>query len=175
MNKTLSTLTAATAGVGLIVASTSAKAFVIAPALAVAILAGGVLGGALLGSAMTNGYTYQIADAPSAGAVATAPSVSVNSTTCYFTHRWINHARTRVRVCDTPVAEAPVAAAAPAAAPTVAYGYPSVVTPAPVAATPVAAPTVEYPAIVAPEPVVAAPAVAPVGECQIIAGNRVCF
>ena len=48
MNRMVSTLTAATAGVGLAVATTSAKAFVIAPALAAGILAGGVLGGAAI-------------------------------------------------------------------------------------------------------------------------------
>ena len=58
MNRTVSTLAAATAGVGLAVASTSAKAFVIAPALAAGILAGGVLGGAAIGAAANNRYTY---------------------------------------------------------------------------------------------------------------------
>lgn len=154
MNKALSTLTAATAGVTLAVASTSAKAFVIAPAVAAAVLAGGVLGGAALGSAASNAYNYPAYPtvvAPAAP-VAVAPSVTVNSTTCYYTHRWINHVRTRVRVCRSPGAEAELPlAAAPATAPLVApapvygaygyYGY---------------------------EP-------APVGGCEIISGNRVCF
>jgi hypothetical protein len=142
MNKALSTLTAATAGVGLAVASTSAKAFIIAPAVAAAALAGGIFGGAVLGSAVTaNNY-------PTTVAVAPEPSVTVNSTTCYFTHRWINHVRTRVQVCNSPVV-----AAAPLAAPAYTYEPPVVAT----------APVVET-----------APMVAPIGGCEIIAGNRVC-
>jgi hypothetical protein len=99
MNKAVSTLTAATAGMGLVVASTSAKAFVIAPAVAAAALAGGILGGAVLGSAATNSaaYPYYATAAPGAG-------VTVNSTTCYFTHRLVNpvtQAWTRERVCTT--------------------------------------------------------------------------
>ncbi len=112
MNRAVSTLTAATAGVGLTVAATSAKAFV--PAVAAALIAGGVLGGAALGSAATNydyypyGYptvvttaTAPVAVAPAPVTVAQAPAVTVNSTTCYFTHRWINGFRHRVRVCNT--------------------------------------------------------------------------
>jgi hypothetical protein len=109
MNKAVSTLTAATAGVGLAVASTSAKAFIIAPAIAAAALAGGVFGGAALGSAATgypygyysNGYWYPTAySAPTV--VETAPAVTVNSTTCFIRHRWIDGVRQPVRVCTSP-------------------------------------------------------------------------
>ena len=151
MNKAVSTLTAATAGMGLVVASTSAKAFVIAPALAAAALAGGIFGGAVLGSAATNAYyNNPTVVTPAPVAVAPGPSVTVNSTSCYFTHRRINHVRTRVEVCNGPTGRtmtpAPLAAAAPVATPTYAYGYESV-------------------------PV----AVAPPGYCDVIAGNGVCF
>ena len=111
--RVVSTLTAATAGVGLTVAATSAKAFV--PVVAAALIAGGALaGGAVLGSAATNypygyypyGYpavttTAPVAVAPAPVTVAEAPAVTVNSTSCYFTHRWINGIRHSVRVCNT--------------------------------------------------------------------------
>jgi len=106
MNRTVSTLTAATAGVGLAVATTSAKAFIIAPALAAGIPAGGVLGGAAIGAAANNSYYYPngycaapVAPAPTVAAA--EPTVTVNSTSCYFTHRWIDGVRHRVRVCNT--------------------------------------------------------------------------
>ena len=129
MNKALSTLSAATAGVTLAVASTSAKAFVIAPEGRAAQDSAGEA----LGSAASNAYNYPAYPtvvAPAAP-VAVAPSVTVNSTTCYYTHRWINHVRTRVRACRSPGAEAELPlAAAPATAPLVApapvyggYGY----------------------------------------------------
>jgi hypothetical protein len=119
--------------------------------VAAAILAGGVLGGAALGSAATNAYNYPTVVTPAAPvAVAPGPSVTVNSTTCYYTHRWVNHVRRRVRVCNGPaVAQMPLEAAPVAAAP--AYDYPAAV-----AVTP-------------------APVVAPTGYCDIVAGNRVCF
>ena len=114
MNKAVSTLTAATAGVGLAVASTSAKAFV--PVVAAALIAGGALaGGAVLGGAATNSYyaypygyygyptvetTAPVAVTPAPTVVA-GPSVTVNSTSCYFTHRWIGGVRHRVRICNT--------------------------------------------------------------------------
>ena len=96
MTRALSTLTAATAGVGLAVASTSAKAFV--PAVLVAIIGGSVVGGAVLGTAATHpGYPYY---------ETAAPGVTVSSTTCYYTDRLVNPVTqtwTRERVCSTPV------------------------------------------------------------------------
>jgi hypothetical protein len=98
MTRAVSTLTAATAGLGLAVASTSAKAFVIAPALAAGVLAGGILGGAVLGSAASNSYYSSPYYA--------APGVTINSTTCYVrprlanpvTQTWVNE-----QVCTTTV------------------------------------------------------------------------
>lgn len=147
MNRALSTLTAATAGMGLTVAATSAKAFVIAPAVAAAALAGGIFGGAVLGSAATSSaYNYPYRTPV---VVAPGPSVTVNSTTCHFAHRWINGVRTRVRVCRTATAPEPVAEA-------------------PVAVSPYAEPYA-YTAYGAPE------VIAPPGGCEMISGNRVCF
>ncbi len=101
MTRAVSTLTAATAGLGLAVASTSAKAFVIAPAVAAAALAGGIFGGAVLGSAAANsGYPYYATAAP----VVVTPGVTVGSTTCYYTNRLANPVTqtwTRERVCTT--------------------------------------------------------------------------
>jgi subtilisin family serine protease len=97
MNKPLSTLTAAGAGVGLALASTSAKAFFIAPALFAGLLAGGVLGGAALNSAANNsnyaGNVRTVVATP-------APGVTVGSTTCYFTHAWVGNVWQRVQVCN---------------------------------------------------------------------------
>jgi len=110
MNRAKSTLTAATAGLGLAaLASTSAKAFV--PLVAAAIIGGAALGGVALGSAATNSYYYPygyptvattapVAVAPAPTVVA-EPSVTVNTTSCYFTHRWIDGVRHRVRICNT--------------------------------------------------------------------------
>jgi subtilisin family serine protease len=96
MNRPVSALTAATAGVGLALASTSAKAFFIAPALFAGLLAGGVVGGAALNSAANNTYI-----ANGRTVVATpAPAVTVGSTTCYFTHAWVGNVWQRVQVCS---------------------------------------------------------------------------
>jgi hypothetical protein len=77
MKKAVSTLTAATAGVGLAVASTSAKAFV--PVVAAALIAGGALaGGAVLGSAATNSY-YAYPYAYGYPTVATTAPVAVTT------------------------------------------------------------------------------------------------
>jgi hypothetical protein len=104
MTRTLSTLTAATAGLGLAVASTSAKAFFIAPAVAAAALAGGVLGGAVLGTAATNSAVYPYYTTAAPVVVTPGPAVAVNSTTCYFTFRLVNPVTqqwTREQVCTT--------------------------------------------------------------------------
>jgi hypothetical protein len=98
MNKTVSKLTAATAGLGLVVASTSAKAFV--PIVLAGIIGGAALGGIVLGSAATNSYSPTYV-APAPVAVASEPSVIVGSTSCHFTHRWVDGVRERVRVCHT--------------------------------------------------------------------------
>ena len=80
MRKVLSTLTAATAGLGVVVGLPSAAhAFV--PVVLAAIIGGSVLGGAVIGSAITNpAYTTGVARSP---VVAPAPAVTVGSTTCY--------------------------------------------------------------------------------------------
>ena len=95
MTRAVPTLTAATAGLGLAaLASTSAKAFVIAPLAVAAIIGGSVLGGAMLGSAATNSPVV----------VTPGAAVSVNSTTCYFTNRLVNPVTqtwTLERVCTT--------------------------------------------------------------------------
>jgi hypothetical protein len=85
------------------------------PAVLAAIIGGSVLGGAVLGSAASNAN-----HANSYPTVASEPAVTVNTTTCYFTHRWINGVRHSVRVCSgQPVAAAP----APAVVPEYGYGY----------------------------------------------------
>lgn len=96
MNKRISMLTSASAGVGLTLATTSAKAFFIAPALLAGLLAGSVLGGAAIGNAVSN------ANAGNGRAVvaAPAPAVTVGSTTCYFTNAWVGTAWRRVQVCN---------------------------------------------------------------------------
>ena len=93
MRKALTTATASTAGIGLLLASTSAKAFV--PLVLGAIIGGSVLGGAVLGNAANNA-----APAPAPAVVAPAPGVTVGSTTCYFTREWNGYAWQRVRVCN---------------------------------------------------------------------------
>ena len=90
MHKT--TLTAAGAGVGLALASTSAKAFFIAPALFAGLLAGGVLGGAALNSAANNPNTGNIRTV----VASPAPGVTVG----YFTHAWVGNEWQRVQVCN---------------------------------------------------------------------------
>jgi hypothetical protein len=98
MNKTLSTAIASTAGVGLLLASTSAKAFV--PLVLGAIIGGSVLGGAVLGSAASNAaHNTYVANGRTVVAT-TAPGVAVGSTTCYFTHAWVGNVRRRVEVCN---------------------------------------------------------------------------
>jgi hypothetical protein len=96
MRKALATATAPTAGVGLLLASTSAKAFV--PLVLGAIIGGSVLGGAVLGSAANNANNTVVAPAPTV--VAPAPGVTVGSTTCHFTRAWNGYAWHRVRVCN---------------------------------------------------------------------------
>ena len=145
MNRSLSTLSATGAGLGLVLATTSAKAFV--PVVLGAIIGGSVLGGAVIGSAVANNAPTAVT--PVAPTVASAPAVTVNSTTCYFTHRWVDGVRQRVRVCTgQPVAEAPAPGVVVqdgysygAAVPAYGYGY---------------------------------TATAP-GHCHDISGNRVCF
>jgi hypothetical protein len=97
MRKVLSTLAAATAGLGVIVGLPSAAhAFV--PVVLAAIIGGSVLGGAVIGNAITNPpYTYTgVARSP-----VVAPAVTVGSTTCYYTHRWVGNVWQPVRVCNT--------------------------------------------------------------------------
>ena len=94
MRKALTTATASTAGIGLLLASTSAKAFV--PLVLGAIIGGSVLGGAVLGTAAVN-------SASNTGNVRTvvatpAPGVTVGSTTCYFTRQWNGYAWQSVQV-----------------------------------------------------------------------------
>lgn len=96
MNKTASTLTAATAGIGLMVGvPTAAHAFV--PAVLAAIIAGSVLGGAVIGTTVANnahtGNVRTVEAAP-------APGVTVGSTTCHFTHAWVDNVWQRVQVCN---------------------------------------------------------------------------
>jgi hypothetical protein len=96
MNKTVSTLTAATAGIGVMVGvPTAAHAFV--PVVLAAIIGGSVLGGAVLGTAAVNnantGNVRTVAAAP-------APGVTVGSTTCYFTRAWDGAEWRRVQVCN---------------------------------------------------------------------------
>lgn len=95
MRKALTTSIASTAGVGLLLASTSAKAFV--PVVLAAIIGGSVLGGAVLGTAAVNnantGNVRAVVATP-------APGVTVGSTTCYFTHAWVGNTWQRVQVCN---------------------------------------------------------------------------
>jgi hypothetical protein len=100
MNKTISTLTAATAGVGVMVGvPTAAHAFV--PVVLAAIIGGSVLGGAVLGSAANNAANNDVVvGARSPTVVALAPGVSVGSANCYFTRAWNGYAWQRVQVCN---------------------------------------------------------------------------
>jgi hypothetical protein len=99
MNKTSTTAIASTAGVGLLLASTSAKAFV--PLVLAAIIEGSVLGGAVLGSAANNAANNNAYVANGRTVVATnAPGVTVGSTTCYFTRARDGYAWRRVQVCN---------------------------------------------------------------------------
>ena len=119
------------------------------PVVLAAIIGGSVLGGAALGTAASNANNYPTVGTPVAPMVASEPAVTVNSTTCYFTHRWINGVRHRVRVCTgQPVAAAP----APAVVPEYGYGYGAAV------------PAYGYGYY----------AMAP-GHCDVISGNHVCF
>ena len=96
MRKTLSTLAAATAGLGVMVGLPSAAhAFV--PVVLAAIIGGSVLGGAVIGTAITNPTYTGVARSP---VVAPAPAVTVGSTTCYYTRQWVGNAWQPVRVCN---------------------------------------------------------------------------
>ena len=97
MRKTLSTLTAATGGLGVIVGLPSAAhAFV--PVVLAAIIGGSVLGGAVIGNAITTPTYYTgVARSP---VVAPAPAVTVGSTTCYYTSQWNGAAWQPVRICN---------------------------------------------------------------------------
>jgi hypothetical protein len=99
MRKALTTSIASTAGLGLLLASTSAKAFV--PVVLAAIIGGSVLGGAILGTAANNAANNNVVvGARSPAVVAPAPGVTVGSTTCYFTRAWDGAAWRRVQVCN---------------------------------------------------------------------------
>ena len=94
MKRAITTLTAAIVAVGLAAgAPTSAQAFIIAPAVAAAVLAGGVFTGAVVGTAASNANRPVVAVAP-------GPGVTVGSTTCYFTHAWVGHVWRRVQICN---------------------------------------------------------------------------
>jgi hypothetical protein len=96
--KTVTTLTAATAGVGAMVGLPSAAhAFV--PLVLGAIIGGSVLGGAAIGNAITApSYPYTgVARSP---VVAPAPAVTVGSTTCYYQNAWVGNAWQPVQVCN---------------------------------------------------------------------------
>ena len=99
MTTALKTLTAATIALGLAAGAPSAaqaNPLILAPAAAAAWLAGGILGGAWLGGAIaSNNPTWFATPAAAPG-----PAVSVNSTTCHFTHAWVDHVWRRVQVCN---------------------------------------------------------------------------
>jgi hypothetical protein len=98
MNKAVSTLAAAGAGLGVVVGvPTTAHAFV--PVVLGAIIAGSVLGGAVLGTAAANNANTVVAP-PGPAVVAPAPGVTVGSTTCYFTRAPVNGVWRRVQVCN---------------------------------------------------------------------------
>jgi len=99
MRRALTALTASTLGMGVVLAATSAKAFV--PVVLAAIIAGSVLGGAALGTAANNAANNDVvAGARSPAVVAPGPGVTVGSTSCYFTHAWVGHVWQRVQVCN---------------------------------------------------------------------------
>jgi hypothetical protein len=100
MRKALSTLAAATAGLGVMVGVPSAAhAFV--PAVLAAIIGGSVLfGGAVVGTAMTYPYYPPAGVARSPAVVETAPAVTVGSTTCYTTNAWVGNVWRPVQVCN---------------------------------------------------------------------------
>jgi hypothetical protein len=99
MNKTVSRLTAATAGIGVMVGlSSAAHAFV--PVVLAAIIGGSVLGGAVIGSAAMNSANTVNTGNVRTVAVTPAPGVTVGSATCYFTHAWVNNTWQRVQVCN---------------------------------------------------------------------------
>ena len=101
--RTRSILTAATTGLGLAAATTSAKAFVIAPAVAASALAGGIFGGAVLGGAVANSNPAYVAGPPAV--VTTQGGVTINGTTCFYRDRLVNpvtQSWVRERVCTTP-------------------------------------------------------------------------
>jgi hypothetical protein len=95
--KAVSTLTAATAGVGVMVGLPSAAhAFV--PIVLAAIVGGSVLGGAVIVNGITNSYPYTgVARSP---VVAPAPAVTVGSTTCYYRNAWVGGVWQPVQVCN---------------------------------------------------------------------------
>ncbi len=100
MRKVLSTLAAATAGLGLMVGAPSAAHAFIAPAVVAAWAAGAALTGLFVGAAATNANNNAVVATAPAAVVTPAPAVTVGSTTCYFTHAWVNHERRRVQVCN---------------------------------------------------------------------------
>jgi len=106
MNRILTTLTAATAvvGVGAAVPSTaSANPVVIAPLAAAAILGGVGLGGIVLGTAAANANAHPAYTAaypaPVEPSYVATPSVTVGPG-CYFTRARVAGAWHRVQVCD---------------------------------------------------------------------------
>jgi hypothetical protein len=99
MHKAVTTLTAATIALGLAASAPSAaqaNPLIIVPAAAAAWLAGGILGGAWLGGTVATDNPAWFATP----AAAPGPAVSVNSTTCRFTHAWVDHVWRRVQVCN---------------------------------------------------------------------------
>jgi hypothetical protein len=99
MMKSLTTLAAATAALGLAAAAPTAvqaNPIVLAPAAA-AWLAGGIVGGALVGGAVANAASTTYEASP-------GPGVTINGTSCYFTNRLVNpvtQSWVRERVCTT--------------------------------------------------------------------------
>jgi hypothetical protein len=98
MRKALTTAIASTAGMGLLLASTAAHAFV--PVVLAAIIGGSVLGGAVLGTAAVNNANTATTGNVRTVVATPAPAVTVGSTTCYFTHAWVGNAWRRVQVCN---------------------------------------------------------------------------